>query len=128
MDDEGQEVSHLVSLLKRIIARWPKAETEEVGAARDSLREYLADGFDVIDLHNCVESVAAVEKTEMKLDGAIVYFYDPDEILQRAVFERQKSEGWKLKSLTFQCPVCFGTGENESAQCVMCGGSGWGAS
>jgi hypothetical protein len=105
---------------------WPKAGIKNADAALSQLREHLAASFDNIDFENRVEAVSTVEEIETGSHGAVLYFYDADRTIHRAVFVRSVRAGWKLESLKFQCPVCFGTGENDGAKCTICGG-GWGA-
>lgn len=117
-----------IQFVKHVVALWP-SRTATIEGVPGTLRPYLAKGFETVDLHNSVELVANVDKVEaMPQGGAIVYFYDEANFLQRAVLERAGSGAWALRSLKFQCPICFGTGENYGATCTMCGGSGWGAS
>lgn len=112
--------------MNQIVAIWPKPGTEDVEATFSLLRRYLAESFAAIDLQNRVHSVAAMKEVEARSQRAVLYFNDVDEISQRAVFVRSETHDWKLESLKFQCPVCFGTGENDSAKCTICGGVGWG--
>jgi hypothetical protein len=118
----------LVAVLKSIVELWPKHASDDITSARSRLQAYLADGFDPMDLLNRVTSVARVRRIVPSSTNAVIYFYDVDEILQRAVFELAKPSKWRLASLKFQCPVCFGGGMNDDEKCIMCGGSGWGAS
>jgi hypothetical protein len=86
----------------------------------------LTDDFDSMDLANRVAAVAELSRVEVNDDQAIVEFWDLDGIHQRAKFRRVEGE-WKLQSLSFQCPVCFGTGINDDVTCIGCDGLGWGA-
>jgi hypothetical protein len=128
MSRKHPDVSSLVPLLKSIIERWPKTGAESLQDVQNALRENLAAGFDPLDLHNRVTAVAELEEVDTRIDDrAMVDFYDVDRWPQRAIFELSTSGAWKLKSLKFQCPVCFGSGENDGATCSICGGSGWGS-
>lgn len=117
-----------VQFLKHVVALWPSRK-EELPDTLDKLRPHLAEGFEAIDLLNRPKSVVDIEKVETTPQGGVtIYFYDEAEYLQRAELELSESGGWGLRSLKFQCPICFGTGENDGTSCTMCGGSGWGAS
>lgn len=118
----------LVALLKGIINRWPKTPDVDIAAARHSLGDDLADDFDPIDLLNPVRSIAGVEAIETTGRRITIRFRDSDWELQQAIFESSPVGKWQLKSLKFQCPVCFGTGVNDGEACTMCGSCGWGAS
>jgi hypothetical protein len=122
------DISGLSLLLQDIVERWPKTGKEDLAEIRKALQRDLADDFDAVDLLNRIESVAEIENVELIDGGAAVYFYDVDGCLQRALFDLPQSDRWKLKSLKFQCPVCFGSGVNDDKECSICGGSGWGAS
>jgi hypothetical protein len=117
-----------VQFLKQVVALWPTG-TSRSETMLDKLRPYLAESFEVVDLLNSVGSIVGIRECEITSQGeASIYFYDRTECRQRAMLERAESSGWKLKSLKFECPICFGIGENDGAICTMCGGSGWGAS
>jgi hypothetical protein len=117
----------LKALLKDIVSQWPKERARDQEATLTTLRRYLADDFDPLDLLNYVQAVASVEEIQRSGDIARILFYDSDGTLQRAIFDVSDTEGLKLKSLAFQCPACFGTGINNGATCTLCDGSGWGA-
>lgn len=127
MNDKQQELAGLLTLLRRIASKWPKSG-EDVDASHSSLKEYLADDFSRIDLYHGVNSIGAIQETDIEGKNATIYFHDADDVLQRAVFRKVQASEWKLVSLKFQCPICFGTGENEGDDCAMCGGIGWGVS
>jgi len=128
MTNEHVDTDVCLVLLKDIIARWPKANDEDIETYRVALGSYLADSFEDVDLHNRIEAVASISSIERTNEGVQIDFYDVDECLQRAAFESLRESEWRLKSLKFQCPVCFGEGVNDGDECDMCGGTGWGAS
>ncbi len=125
-----EDVRDPIPLLNSIVKRWPKPKpgVNDIAAAHRLLQADLADGFDQLDFYNPVASVAEVESVEIAPGRATVFFHDENETLQRAVFGSYESEKWKLESLKFQCPVCFGSGVNDDSTCTICGGSGWGVS
>ena len=127
MSRKPQDVPDLLPLLKSIVERWPKTGAEDLQHIQRTLSKNLAAGFNQLDLQNRVSAVAGVREVNTTIDSvAVVDFYDVDGCLQRAIFELSAPAEWKLKSLRFQCPVCFGSGENDGAACSMCDGSGWG--
>ena len=117
-----------LGLLKEIIDRWPKANDDDIERCRENWNSYLADGFEDVDLNKKIESVGRVGDIERADDRVLIEFYDTGGCLHRAVFHAFRGNQWRLMSLKFQCPVCFGEGVNDGDQCDICGGTGWGAS
>src|SRR4026207_2036637 len=108
-----------LSLLQQILRFWPKAEGQR-GVANDRLKASLAPDFDDTDLIHLVpglDEVRAIESTEA---AAIIEFVDGEGYPQRATLKGAGGHEWKLQSLTFECPVCFGTGRNDETECPIC--------
>jgi hypothetical protein len=61
MEQEHLDVHRLHSFLTEIVSHWPKGPAADKGAIPASLRGYLADGFNAIDLLNYVQAVASIE-------------------------------------------------------------------
>ena len=113
-------------LLQRILRLWPKGEGQQ-GVAKDRLKAFLAPDFDDIDLIIPVPGLRELGPIESTEATVTIYFDDAEGCPQRAIFKDIGGQEWKLRSLTFECPVCFGTGKNDETECPICGGSGWGA-
>ncbi len=128
MNDERLDIESCVVFLKEIIDRWPKANDDEIENHREVLCSYLADGFEDGDLHNKIEKVAKIAAIEKTTQGVRIDFCDLDGYPQRAELHVLPGNELRLRSLKFQCPVCFGEGVNDGDHCGMCGGTGWGAS
>jgi len=121
MDAKLEEA--ILSRVRRIVALWPAHAV----VLPDQLQDFVTHDFESVDLANRVSAVAELSRIEVTDEDAAVEFWDVDGTLQRAVLRRDMREGeWKLQSLKFQCPVCFGTGLNDDTKCVGCGGIGWG--
>jgi hypothetical protein len=118
---------HHLALIRQIVAIWPKPGGGEPADYEEQLAPYLAADFDHVDLLNKVIEVSRIVECETKEDHVVMQFFDSDDCLHRATFTRHGTQ-WKLKSLKFQCPFCFGTGENDGHCCSSCGRSGWGVS
>ena len=118
--------SKLLSRLGEVVSAWPtgwrSGQPIPVG-----LQKLITTDFDASDLLHDLSGVAEVCAYERRGDQIIVEFLDKGGSVQRAIFISVSPDDWKLKSLTFQCPVCFGSGENLGAVCSICNGSGWGA-
>lgn len=129
MTSRHQDIHDPLLSLRSIIEVWPKAgHQKEVPSIPSSLSEHLATNFDTVDLRNSVEAVAVVKEVGASAHAATVYFYDTDGTLQRAELTVAEEGRWRLVSLKFQCPACFGTGTNDGDGCTICGGRGWGVS
>jgi hypothetical protein len=124
MDENAKQAC--LSLLRRIVSLWPKTEIRLAGPSA-AMSTLLTNDFDPIDLTSTVSTVAEILDVQTRPGSVIVDFLDVDDTPHRAVF-KQVVSNWKLQSLKFQCPVCFGTGTNDAKACIVCGGSGWGAS
>lgn len=128
MSTKNADASVILPLLRSIVELWPKTGTENLEAVQISLRDRLAGTFDTVDLLNHVGSMATIKEFHGGVGSVSVDFSDEDGSLQRAIFELSDTDEWKLRSLKFQCPVCFGTGTNQGRTCTICNGKGWGAS
>ena len=103
--------------MRDVLATWPRPQPE-----------MLAPGFDKLDLLNPTRGLLKVSETTVHETEARVDFEDASRYPQRAKFMHSEAGVWQLRSLKFKCPVCFGSGENDGAECAICGGTGWGAS
>jgi len=116
--------SVILAQLREIVALWPAHET----ILPKQMHDLVAKDFELVDLTNRVSAVVAPSRIESIGELASVEFRDADGTLQRAVFRQSTEDGkWRMRSLKFQCPVCFGTGSNDGDICIGCDGSGWGA-
>ena len=116
-------------LLEEILSVWPvsddAAERQEQIA---KIRPYLASNFDDLDFLNKVYGIREIKKYAESGNEITVEFLDSTGDLNKAWFVRGSTEsGWRLRSLRFNCPACFGTGKNDSQTCTLCEGLGWGA-
>ena len=118
--------SKWVQLLNEILSWWPKRGDDEVRGRQRLYDQYLAADFDESDFYNYVGSVVAVTKVDVADNFVTIVFSDSDNSIQRAILELPRTGVWRLRSMKFQCPVCFGDGVNDGASCVMCGGTGLG--
>lgn len=115
-----------LALLEQIVRIWPKTDGSEPQDYRSQLMPLLADDFDAIDfISNTIDRVSEVKDISMVEAKVSIEFYHSGGFLEKAVFIKQHGD-WRLQSLKFECPVCFGTGENDGETCTMCGGHGWG--
>lgn len=120
-------VSECLALLHEILQLWPAPAGTEPPDYRCRLRPMLANGFSEVDLLQRLLGPGEISATRESPGRVEIEFYDSERWLQKAVFVDVGNSAFKLLSLTFQCPVCFGTGENDGEVCGGCSGSGWGA-
>jgi hypothetical protein len=118
-------VPKVLSLLRYIVERSAKTPNEDDAAVQTRLDGFLAEGFDRLDFHNLVRSIAKVERVDSEDRRTVVYFDDADGWQQRALFELSTDNVWKLVSLKFQCTICVGSGKNDGQECILCDGNGW---
>jgi DnaJ-class molecular chaperone len=128
MSNQHINLDDCVRLLRQIVAIWPHGNDEQVQGCQAKLGAYLDEDFDPVDLQNRIDSIASIERVERTSSGAEIQFHDADGCLQRGSFVLYQGTTWHLRSMKFQCPVCFGDGVNDDRTCSMCGGTGWGAS
>jgi hypothetical protein len=114
-----------IGLLQPVVERWAACR---LASSKADLGDLVSPDFDEVDLLN--EIVAPVEVDDVTVEPPSVvrvYFHDSTGERNRAEFVGSSEREWKLRALKFQCPVCFGTGTNDDAPCIGCGGIGWGA-
>jgi hypothetical protein len=116
----------LIVQLKSVVKLWP-TERAQLSSLSSALEGLLAPEFDRMDLLNGVSKVAKVRKVDITAEAGTVEFLDSEGCPQRAIFEKDARGEWRLHSLKFECPACFGAGVNNGATCTLCGGAGWGA-
>ena len=125
---ELSEAVHLCySLLKKVISI---SQTNESSATVDrstQIAPHISLDFDKVDFCNKIDGVTDIESIVETYDRIQFVFHDGDAYPHRAVFQKDCEGNWKLHSLKFQCPVCFGTGVNDANECSICNGKGWGA-
>jgi hypothetical protein len=117
----------LLQRLQEVVAYWPKPGTASSQTPPPALQRLLAPGFESVDLLNQIAGIEEVVGVSEDAEGVSLQFRDTEDCTQQATFILDKSRDWKLRSLKFQCPICFGSGLNDKKKCPMCGGTGWGA-
>lgn len=120
--------------LKQVLKHWP-ASYEEANAVnldknKAAVSDFIANDFNSDDLLVAVFGFKhAVEITTTNDNSVVVIFLDKEEGLFKAAIN-QDSDKLFLESLTFECPACLGDGvlerENQTIECDVCGGTGWG--
>lgn len=121
-------VSECLSLLHEILQLWPAPAGTEPLDYKSRLQPMLADSFCELDLLHRLLGPCEISTTRESPGRVEIEFYDSERWLQKAVFVGERDSTFKLFSLKAQCPVCFGSGENDGEMCGGCSGSGWGAS
>jgi hypothetical protein len=121
----GTDEQRCIDLLQKLVASRSGAR-KLVG--RRALGELVDDAFDDASLLDAIRSVREVIAVSQGEEGVLVEFADEDGHPHRARFIETAGGDWKLVSVVFRCPVCFGDGVNDSETCIACDGSGWGAS
>jgi hypothetical protein len=122
------ESKEWIAILRQIVAIWPKPDGTEPVNYREELAPVLTSDFDQVDFVNKIQEVAEIARVSERPNNVEVQFYDVDGYLHKAVFVLEHGIAWRLQSLRFQCPVCFGSGVNDGERCEICRGTGWGAS
>ena len=134
MNDSGNQhisgIGDCKVILQELVAAWPKPNENESADFRSRMRHRLSKEFNEVDFLNRIEGIRTWGEAKLASasDEVSIQFADLDGSLQKAIFVREHGHDWLLKSLKFQCPVCFGTGKNDGQICSMCGGLGWGVS
>lgn len=121
-DSEIEKI--FLPLLKRIVALWLEQDFLP-GESSHPLRDFLAEEFDRMDFLNRVRGISEITTFGIHVNNVAIEFIDVDGGLQRAIFKCVGEREWRLQSLKFQCPICFGVGENDGAVCSGCDGVGW---
>ena len=116
-----------LTLLRRILVNWPNTWDEAASTRGERSACFLTDNFDEVDFANNVNSIVEVIAITESDTTIVIVFVGDDGCAHRAVFRTDCDGLWHLESLKFQCPACFGTGDNNGTLCKMCGGVGWGA-
>jgi hypothetical protein len=122
-----QSENELLARLRQIVSHWPRTGRKLTALPRP-YREMFAKDFDEGDLLIPVFGLTEVNQIRLSERSGEIEFFDSDGGLQRAVFERDEHSEWRLRSLRFQCPACFGTGKTDEDTCNLCDGAGWGTS
>jgi hypothetical protein len=117
-----------LATLRRALSFWPKSETEKDLRSNADLAALVTPDFNVVDFQNPLSAVRSVVRVEDAQGGKHVEFEGNDGYPYRAMLVRSPNSEWRLRALKFQCPACFGTGENLGTTCTLCDGEGWGAS
>jgi hypothetical protein len=125
MDSEIERAC--ITQLHKIVSLWPTETHAAMDTVQPALRNMMTNDFDRTDLLNEIHGVKKILETLVSGDDAAIEFIDTESCHQKAVFKRIESGEWKLQSLKFQCPACFGSGINNESECKMCDGAGWGA-
>ncbi len=121
--------------LKRSLAKWPTSQDADPAQALFDLRDEISSDFDHASLVNVPGGRwAVVSKPLVTASRALFLVYSAEsDAPNLATMVRERGE-WRLQSLKFQCPGCFGTGEltgssrEENQPCYLCDATGWGAS
>jgi len=117
-----------LEFLRQGISLWPNLDIHETIDPNSDLLKYLDKNFDDTDFFNKVYSVDIVDNIFQDEPRTLtIEFYAEGEDLQRAKIGLDSDGKWYLSYLRFQCPGCFGSGENMDTVCILCGGEGWGA-
>ena len=122
----SQDSNSVIDVVRRAVSTWPRTDAEKDLRSNARFSALVSNDFDVGDLNNQITSVSLVLSAHNNETDANVVFQDVDGYVYRASLISEATSGWRLQSLKFQCPVCFGEGENDGRQCTMCDGSGWG--
>jgi hypothetical protein len=121
-----QPRSEILSRLDQVLRAWPSG-WDGGTQAPVALQSLITTDFDLADLLHDLSGVAELLHVESQGDRATVEFLDKGGSPQRATFVDVGANEWRLQSLKFQCPVCFGSGTNDGEVCIVCNGAGWGA-
>ena len=114
-----------VEVLNTILRTLSEARPASVDVLRDMVKELVAHSFDVTDLTNEIDAVQGVVRSYFDGDSNLILeFSDLSGYPHRAEFF--KKDSYRLASLKFQCPSCFGEGVVDNEKCILCGGLGWG--
>ena len=112
--------------LREVLRRWPDFSKLTTFKERlEELRPLLAADFRESDLGVVVEGIEEILNVSESEDVLTIDFEGAGGGPYRAVFISENGN-WLLRSLTFQCQACFGSGQDEAGPCKMCAGSGWG--
>lgn len=114
-------------VLHAAIKNWPRTDLEKKRPLDSPIAAFVTSDFDQGDFVTDVADVATILSTEEFDDGKVVIFDGVDEYSYRAVLVDEGSSGWRVRSIKFQCPGCFGDGVIDGLPCILCEGLGWGA-
>jgi len=117
-----------IGVLKAAVKNWPLTESEKRYPQDSAIAEFISPDFDPIEFASDVDDVSSILSIDGSDEHKVVVFDDVNGFRYRAIVDYNLKSGWRLRSVKFQCPVCFGDGVNEGGACTMCGGSGWGVS
>jgi len=122
--------STCLTLLNLIIGKLQPYEKSSLEEKYQEVRHFLTEDFDKTDFFSLPKEIQTLENisSEQK-EGIFVYFLDSkneQRYLAKFVAPAPRND-WKMSSLIYGCPCCFGEGVNNGETCILCGGSGWGS-
>ncbi len=121
--------STCLDFLHLVIGKLLSCKMSSLEPRYETVKSYVTEDFDKTDLAAPVGNIKNIERIVSSEDNAILIdFIDSEGDRYRAKFVVQaSSSGWRIESLKFECPGCFGVGINNDETCILCGGKGWGA-
>jgi hypothetical protein len=123
----SQDSQDGIEVLRSAVSLWPKLVAKESPRVDAKLSALLTSNFDKEDFQNSITRLSRIVKVDENLGSRNIVFEDVDGSLYRASLVKDSNSEWRVDSLKFECPICFGEGLNDGATCLMCGGVGWGA-
>jgi len=122
--------------LRKALSIWPTTQDADLVQLREAFSGIVSADFEQVDFLNIPDGGRwGIVSKPLASDSRAVFLVYPtgSDTPNLAVLVLEPG-GWRLQSLKFQCPGCFGTGEltgrsiEENQPCYLCGATGWGAS
>lgn len=120
--DAIAEIEHVLSL-------WPSDRKEPEEHIRTRLKSKIDDELPLPSLRTVADGKWRRACQPRVYSGiAKCLLIDTKSRSERVMMElRLRSGKWVVTYFESECPVCFGSGINESQICSLCFGIGWGA-
>ena len=120
-----EAVAQCLVLLRDVAGLWRKTLSESRVEIMARLQPFVSRAFDPADTAVCLAGLVSPVPVEVSRNRVVIEFLEGEGGMEHRAFFELENDSWRLRSLEFVCPVCFGTGENDGV-CSICGGSGWG--
>jgi hypothetical protein len=108
------------------LPRAPEITSVQSLQVPEFIRDLVTEEFDPADLLCRASGVRRIVKVSTEAADFVVEFEDSSGEPYRAILRQADLGRWSIRALKFQCSLCFGTGQNDGSECLLCQGTGWG--
>lgn len=128
---DRRKINQCKALLRDVLKLWPKPN-EDPERVRDFLvqiKPYITSDFDGSHLLNRLSRIMDFGDAYVVGPSVFIEFRVPEDqgYRQRAEFVEQPDGQWLVRTIRFECPICFREGKIYNGTiCELCGGQGWG--